>query len=124
MYLRDNRERRLRQQQVSTALTKHPLVPRRDNKKSKSTKPRELPLLKDMRKNDDSKDEILPAQNLYEKIKRHRKFLRGLKERLKEYKAMDSQEEKIDMNRRLNAYLNYNGTTNKNHTRHPDTMKT
>lgn len=117
MYNRDNRERRIRQQQVKTALTKHPLVPRRNDKKSKSTKPKELPLLKDMRKNDDSKNEILPAKDLREKIHRHKIFLRGLKERLKEYKLQDAQDEKHDLHKRLTAYMSSKGYTDKNHTR-------
>jgi hypothetical protein len=117
MYNRDNRERRIRQQQVKTALTKHPLVPRRNDKKSMSTKPNELPLLKDMRKNDDSKNEILPAKDLNEKIRRHKVFLRGLKERLKVYKQQDAQEERFELHKRLTDYMSSKGYTEKNHKR-------
>jgi hypothetical protein len=119
MYNRDNREKRIKQAQVKTALTKHPLVPRRNEKKSKSTKPRELPLLKDMRKNDDNKNDVLPAKDLREKIHRHKVFLRGLKERLKDYKQMDAQQENFDMHKRLTAYMNSKGQGDKNHSRKP-----
>lgn len=116
MYNKDNREKRLKQVAVKTALTKHPLVPRVNQKNGQQHKSFELPLLKDMRKLD-IKQEALPPRNLRERIQRHRVYIRGLKERLNEYKLVDPEEEKSDMYKRLNAFMASRGKNKKNHTR-------
>jgi hypothetical protein len=116
MYNKDNREKRLKQAHVKTALTKHPLVPRRNKNDNSKLKPGELPLLKDMRKNDNKKD-VMPAKDLREKLFRHRIYLRGLKERLNEYRVIDQEAEKFDLHRRIQAYLAAKGKAHKNHTR-------
>lgn len=116
MYNRDNREKRLKQVAVKTALTKHPLVPRMSKKNGQGHKSFELPLLKDMRKHDNKQD-VLPPRDLRERLHRHRIYIRGLKVRLNEYKIVDPDQEKSDMFKRLNAFMASRGKSKKNHIR-------
>lgn len=117
MYMKDNRDKMLKNSKVRTALSKNPPVPRMKDTAVVADKPRNLPLLKDFKKQEDERSRLEPATELKERIRHHKQYLRELKQTVAHYKSQSEGQDKFDLEKRLNSFMAEKGMVPKKHIR-------
>ena len=117
MYNKDNRDKKLKNSKVKTALTKNPPVPRAKELSVATEKPRHLPLLKDFKKHEKSLPKIEAVSELKERIQKHKLFLRELKRTVSVYKNESEMMDKFDIEKRLETFMAEKGILKRQHYR-------
>jgi hypothetical protein len=115
MYNDDNYMKQVKQSRIQTQLSKNPPVPRAKDLQVHVEKTVNLPLLKNLKKNEDFKEKQEVSEVLKERVLMHQEFI-------KEFKAANADNRPAnrgggDINKRLQAFMTEKGIAKKHHYR-------